>query len=152
MGEANSPNQFVLRVTQWWRGKDSEGNLMPLHWALTCDTSGSDNIQAGNVYNAAGNIDTFCYEAERNVPIRHDGWRGSLVVGRIPVASLSQFERILSQIPVTRHDPCWNCQNWVWLSLCKLRQAGFAVDPDLTMARLRGDMFGLLDAWENGDI
>ncbi|KAI0724443.1 hypothetical protein C8T65DRAFT_714592 [Cerioporus squamosus] len=140
---ANSHVEFVLRVTQWWRGKDSEGNLMPLHWALTCDTSGTDNGQTSNVYNAAGNIDTFCYEAEMNVPIRHDGWRGSLIVGRIPLASLNQFEHILSQIPTTRHDPSWNCQNWVCLSLRELRQAGFAIDPQLSMHAC---------AWENRDI
>ena len=125
---------------------------MPLHWALTYQTSGTDDRPVGNVYNAAGNIDTFCYEGSKDVPIRHDGWRGSLTVGRIPVDALDQFERILAEIPITRHDPEWNCQNWVWYGLRELRQTGFAIDPDLNFARLKTQMLELLEAWENGDI
>ena len=150
MSDHNS--QIVLRVTQWWRGKDSEGKILPLHWALTFKTSGSDERPVGNIYNAAGNIDTFCYEAQRNIPIRHDLWRGSLAVGRIPVESLDHFEHILSQNPIVRHDPEWNCQNRVWAALRELRQMGFAIEYNLTWAKLRIDMLELLEAWENGDI
>ncbi|TBU48385.1 hypothetical protein BD309DRAFT_997666 [Dichomitus squalens] len=150
MSDHNS--QIVLYVTQWWRGKDSEGKILPLHWALTFNTSGSDERPRGNVYNAAGNIDTLRYEAERGVPIRHDLWRGSLAVGRIPVESLDQFEKILSQNPVIRHDPEWNCQNWAWTALRELRHQGFAIEYNLTLHKLRMDMFELLEAWENGDI
>ena len=104
--------------------KDSEGKTQPLHWALTFNTSGSDERPTGNVYSIAGNIDTFCYEVERSVPIRHGGWRGSLTVGRIPADGLEQFERILSQIPVVRLDPAWNCQNWVRGLFEKMVEAG----------------------------
>ncbi|KAI0824262.1 hypothetical protein BC628DRAFT_1411178 [Trametes gibbosa] len=150
MAEGNS--QIVLEVTQVWRGKDSEGNDLPLHWALTFKTGGTDDRPIGNCYNAAGNIDTYCYEAEREITLRNDNWRGSLPVGRIPAESLAKFEHILSQIPITRHDTAWNCQNWVWASLRELRHAGFSIEPILSWQRLRGDMFDLLEAWECGDI
>ena len=150
MADPNS--QIPLQVTQWWRGKGAQGDILPLHWALTYKVSGSDERPTGNKYQAAGNIDTFCYEVERNVPIRHDAWRGTLTVGRIPVDGLERFERILSQIPVVRLDPAWNCQNWVWNGLRELRQAGFAIDPNLSLSSLQTQMLELLEAWELGDI
>ncbi|KAI0639310.1 hypothetical protein C8Q77DRAFT_1080509 [Trametes polyzona] len=150
MAEGNS--QIVLEVTQMWRGKDSEGNDLPLHWALTFKTAGTDDRPIGNCYNAAGSTDTYRYEVERDVPLRNENWRGSLPVGRIPAESLPKFERILSQIPITRADPSWNCQNWVWASLRELRHAGFSIEPILSWPRLRDGMFDLLEAWECGDI
>ena len=145
-------SQIVLYVTQWWRGKDSEGKTQPLHWALTFNTSGSDERPTGNVYSIAGNIDTFLFEVERNVPIRNDLWRGSLAVGRIPVESLDRFENTLSQKPIVRHDAEWASHNWVWTALRELRHQGFAIEYNLTLHKLRIDMFELLEAWENGDI
>ena len=150
MADPNS--QIPLQVTQWWRGKGAQGDILPLHWALTYKVSGSNERPLGNKYQAAGNIDTFCYEVERAVPIKHDGWRGSLTVGRIPEDSLEDFERILSQIPVVRLDPAWNCQNWVWNALRELRHAGFSINHNLTWSGLRTEMFALLEAWELGDI
>ena len=145
-------SQIVLQVTQVWRGKDSDGRVRPLHWALTFKTAGTDDHPVGNCYNAAGNVDTFSYEAERNVPLRSANWRGSLAIGRVPAESLHKFEHILSQIPIIRHDPSWNCQTWVWTSLRELRHAGFSVEPNLSWSRLRDTMLDLLEAWECGDI
>ncbi|TBU24981.1 hypothetical protein BD311DRAFT_867782 [Dichomitus squalens] len=145
-------SQIVLHVTQWSRGTDSEGKTRPLHWALTFKTSGSHLRPIGNAYNVAGNVDTFCYEAQRDIPLRHDLWRGSLAVGRIPVESIDQFEKILSEIPIVRHDPEWNSQNWVWTALRELRQQGFAIEYNLSFDKLRSHMYGLSEAWENGDI
>ncbi|KAH9944467.1 uncharacterized protein BXZ73DRAFT_87358 [Epithele typhae] len=145
-------SQIHLQVTQWWRGKDAQGNIQPLSWALTYKISGSDHRPMGTKYGVAGTIDTYAYEVDRSVPIRHEGWRGSLVVGRIAPDALEQLERILSQIPVVRGDPSWNCHNWVWHGIRELRQAGFIIDPNLTWQGLRDKMLELLEAWERGDI
>ncbi|KAI0369115.1 hypothetical protein BV20DRAFT_968288 [Pilatotrama ljubarskyi] len=150
MADGNS--QIVLEVTQVWRGKDSEGEDHPLHWALTFKTAGKDDQQIGNRYTVAGNTDTYCYEVVKDVPLRDETWRGSLSVGRIPAEAIPRFERLLAQIPVTRYDPSWNSQNWVWASLRELRNAGFSIEPILSWSRLRSDMYDLLEAWERGDI
>ncbi|GBE78380.1 hypothetical protein BKA93DRAFT_808649 [Sparassis latifolia] len=141
-----------LQVTQVWRGTDSEGNILPLHWALVVPTSGPDSDPVGNLYNAAGNIDTFHYEELTNVSLKNINWRGSLVVCNFPTDALHVVESILRRTPVVRHDYGWNCQNWVWACLRQLRRSGFDVRPKITWEGLRAEMFKLLEAWEAGDI
>jgi len=149
MAEANS---YVLQVTQSWRGKDSQGKILPLHWAITVKTEGTDEAPVGNIYNAAGNIDTFYYESSFNVPLKNANWRGALEVGLVPHDGLSNVEQILSQVAVVRHDFNWNCQNWVWASLRELRHSGYEIKANLTWEDLVSEMGGLLEAWEDGDI
>jgi len=143
---------YDLYLTQTWRGKDSEGKVLPLHWALTVKISGTDDEPVGNLYNAAGNIDTFFYERLTGISLRNPNWRGSLLVCTFPEDQLLVLEEIMSETPVIRLDYNWNCQNWVWTSLRGLRHAGFEVRPNMTWAGLRTEMDALLEAWENGDI
>ncbi|KAI0932315.1 hypothetical protein AcW1_000523 [Taiwanofungus camphoratus] len=145
-------DSYVLQVTQSWRGRDSKGQILPLHWAITVKTAGSDNTPIGMVYNAAGNIDTFFYETVANVSLKNTNWRGALTVGSLPKEILPNVERVFSQVPIVRHDYNWNCQNWVWASLRELRQLGYPIKPNLTWEVLRAEMNDLLDAWEAGDI
>ncbi|CCM00935.1 uncharacterized protein FIBRA_02982 [Fibroporia radiculosa] len=143
---------YTLQVTQSWRGKDAYGNIFPLHWALTIRTSGSDARPIGKIYNAAGNIDTFFYETLSDAPLTNSNWRGDLKVGNIPADALPAMERILEgEVPVVRNNYNWNCQNWVWSALRRLRQKGFNISPT-TWDSLVSDMNSLLDAWESGDI
>ncbi|OBZ79746.1 hypothetical protein A0H81_00694 [Grifola frondosa] len=151
--EMSHTNSLVtLQVTQTWRGKNSDGSILPLHWAITLRTGGSDNNPIGNRYNAIGNIDTFAYEKETNAIIRNDNWRGSFDVGSISVDRIPEMESILSQLPIIRQDPNWNCQNWVWSGLRELRWLGFAIRPRLTLKVLQNGLLGLLEDWEVGDI
>jgi len=138
-------DSYVLHVAQKWRGEDSMGKRLPLHWALTIKTAGSD---IGNIYNAAGNIDTFHYEALTNTPLKDVNYRGSLLVGTIPRESLPEVEQLLSQVPVIRHDYNWNCQNWVWSGIRELRKAGYPIKPFMTWHELVIDMDRLVDDWE----
>lgn len=144
-------NHYVLHVTQSWRGQDSLGKIMPLHWAITLQTAGTDTAPVGNIYNAAGNIDTFYYDVSHNVPLVNANWRGSLAVATIRKIDLAKVEKVFSRIPTFRHDFNWNCQNWVWTALRELRQAGFPVET-LTWESLHTNMDDLLEAWEVGDI
>jgi len=144
-------DQYILNVTQSWRGKDSTGKVLPLHWALTIRTAGTGSNPYGNIYNAAGNIDTFYYEVLHDVPLTNANWRGDLPVGTIKKEDLSRVEEILSTVPTVRHDFKWNCQNWIWAALRELRYSNISIET-LTWERLRSKMDDLLEAWENGDI
>lgn len=59
---------------------------------------------------------------------------------------------MLWHVPVARHDPTWNSQEWVNEALRTLRSANIFVDPEVTMATLQTQMACLLEAWENGEI
>lgn len=143
---------ITLHVTQTWRGRGADNQILPLHWAITFRTGGTDDQPTGTIYNAAGNIDTYCYERLTDAPIKTHMWRGALAVGTVPKDRLPAMEQLLAQTPVVRHDPKWNCQNWVWTSLRELRQSGFGINPDLSWQVLCTEMFNLLEAWECGDI
>ncbi|KAH9835646.1 uncharacterized protein C8Q71DRAFT_89583 [Rhodofomes roseus] len=142
---------YVLKITQSWRGKDSTGKVLPLHWAITVKTDGTEGDPTGNIYNAAGNIDTFSYEVIHDVPLTNANWRGDLPVATINKEDLPKVEEIFADVPTVRHDYKWNCQNWVWAALRELRSNGFTIRT-LTWDSLRANMDDLLEAWENGDI
>ncbi|EPT04239.1 hypothetical protein FOMPIDRAFT_1114313 [Fomitopsis schrenkii] len=144
-------DHYVLKVTQSWRGKDASGKVLPLHWAITLQTAGTDKEPVGNIYNAAGTIDTFYYEVLHDVPLVNANWRGDLAVATIRNVDLAKVEKVFSGVPIFRHDFNWNCQNWVWTALREFRQAGFNVKT-LTWESLRTNMDDLLEAWEVGDI
>ena len=78
-----------------------------------------------NIYNAAGNIDTFFYEKIYDVPLKNANWRGDLPVGIITRDALPQVENLLARNEVVRRDGNWNCQNWVLSGLRRLQSAGF---------------------------
>lgn len=142
---------YILQLTQSWRGKDAQGDILPLHWALTIKTAGSLEAPLGNIYNAAGNIDTFYYETIYNVPLKNANWRGDLPVGIITRDALPLVENLFAWNEVVRRDCNWNCQNWVYTALRELRRASYDIKP-LTLDSLRSQMMDLLDAWESGDI
>ncbi|PCH33557.1 hypothetical protein WOLCODRAFT_147648 [Wolfiporia cocos MD-104 SS10] len=142
---------YVLEITQSWRGKDYMGNIMPLHWAITAQTGGTDRIPTGHIYNAAGNIDTFFYEELHDTPLRNANWRGTLAVCTIPKDRLPDVERMFARVPVIRQDRNWNCQNWVHAALRELKDHEFDVKV-VSWEGLKRAMNELLEAWENGDI
>ncbi|KAH7924080.1 hypothetical protein BV22DRAFT_1035595 [Leucogyrophana mollusca] len=79
-------------------------------------------------------------------------WRGSFVVGSIPASYLPFLEDILARVPVVRHTPEWNCQNWVSEGIRRLRMQGLNIIPTITHATLQTEMMLLLEAWEMGEI
>ncbi|KZT06874.1 uncharacterized protein LAESUDRAFT_725627 [Laetiporus sulphureus 93-53] len=147
----SSTKNYVVQVTQTWRGKDSDGKVFPLHWALTIITSDIGDEPSGNIYNAAGNIDTYYFDQHNDVPLRDANWRGDLPIGTIRQADLADAERILADVEITRHHTNWNCQNWVWASIRALRRGGYAVQM-FTREQLIEKMDKLLDDWESGEI
>lgn len=143
------PGCFAIEVVQFWRGERSRDSPFPLHWALFVRTSGRN----GNYYHVLGNTDTFTVVAERNqVQRQTDLWRGNHTIGYIPPHQLGAFEAYLSCVPVIRHDPTWNSQQWVNDALRTLRSYHFFIDVEITMAKLQTQMVCLLEAWELGEI
>ncbi|EED78422.1 predicted protein [Postia placenta Mad-698-R] len=143
---------YELNITQSWRGRDYQGGLMPLHWAITVKTASIDGKPVGNVYNAAGNIDSFMYDAPVNVLLQDANWRGNLKICSIPQTYLPELTRLFSEVPVERYNPDWNCQNWVWGAVHALRESGHEALKGFSMRDLRSKMLELLDSWEAGDI
>ncbi|KAH9946771.1 hypothetical protein B0H21DRAFT_741687 [Amylocystis lapponica] len=140
-----------LKITQTWRGKDANGRIYDLHWALTIQTGGDDDAPIGTIHNAVGNMDTFFYEKTYDAVLKNNNWRGALVVGNIPQDKIPELEDILAHNPVVRHSYEWNCQNWVHTALRELRMAGFDIKP-ITWETIRTQMWALLDDWESGEI
>jgi hypothetical protein len=108
----------TLCVAQYWRGYDSNGRRMPLHWALFAISNASlDSIEAsssgkehadqvdhwGTCYQAIGNIDTFAYSCSEDecMEIHAEGYRGCLVVGQIDSFS-AEVDASLQRVTVFR--------------------------------------------------
>ncbi|OAX40092.1 hypothetical protein K503DRAFT_799096 [Rhizopogon vinicolor AM-OR11-026] len=144
-----APAYYNVEVVQFWRGQKAPGRPYPLHWAIHIPTGPG----IGHTYQIIGNTDNYTLHFQRNQPHQDpDAWRGSFTVGRLPVHQLAQFEALLANIPVMRNEQRWNCQNWVWDGLRYLRQQGFHISWEITLAMLQTQMCCLLESWEYGHI
>jgi hypothetical protein len=140
---------YNIEVVQFWRGQKGPGRPYPLHWAIYIPTGPG----IGNTYEIIGSTETYARNLQRNQPHQNPTcWRGSFTVGRLPVHRLAQFEALLASVPVIRGDQRWTSQNWVWDSLRYLRQQGFHISWEITLANLQTQMCCLLEAWEYGQI
>ncbi|KAG2135777.1 hypothetical protein DEU56DRAFT_388313 [Suillus clintonianus] len=140
---------YDIEVVQFWRGQKERLQPYPLHWAIYIPTGPG----IGNTYHILGNTDTYTIDFRCNQPYPNpDAWRGSFRVGRIAAHQLTALERYLASIPITRHDPSWNCQSWVWDSLRHLRHQGFDINWEIRLSDLQAQMCCLLEDWEYGLI
>lgn len=153
----------ILCVAQYWRGYDSNGCRMPLHWALfAISNADSDSIQAsssgkeqadqvdhwGACYQVIGNIDTFTYSCTEDecMEILAEGYRGSLVVGKID-SCLAEMEKLLQRVTVCRGREDWNCQNWVLSALEKLKACNY-VARNISGNGVRNELEDILTNWK----
>lgn len=153
----------TLCVAQYWRGHDSNGNRMPLHWALfAISNANPDSIKAsssgkehsdqvdhwGTCYQAIGNIDTFTYSCieDECMEILAEGYRGCLVVGEIDVNSEKEIGTLLQQVTVYRGRENWNCQNWVLAALERLKASNH-IASTVSRDGVRNELEDILNDW-----
>ncbi|KAG1747152.1 uncharacterized protein EDB91DRAFT_72056 [Suillus paluster] len=155
--------QRTLCVAQYWRGYDSNGQRMPLHWALFAISNASpDSLRAtssgkeqadqvdhwGTCYQAVGNIDTFTYSCMEDecMEILAEGYRGCLVVGKIDSFSAEEINTLLQQVTVYRGRENWNCQNWVLAALERLKSCNY-VASCVSRDAVRSELEDILHDW-----
>ncbi|KAH7927905.1 hypothetical protein BV22DRAFT_1193204 [Leucogyrophana mollusca] len=161
--ELNQSGPQLLCVAQYWRGLDSNGQPLPLHWALfalngatreslavSSSAKGADgqNDHWGTCYQAIGNIDTFeysCQELEYMELLAQD-YRGCLCVGEIDASDLEEVGKLLEKVSVYRGREDWNCQNWVYGALEKLKRNGW-VREEVTPNGVKNELNDVLERW-----
>ncbi|KAG1797644.1 uncharacterized protein BJ212DRAFT_1465224 [Suillus subaureus] len=140
---------YNVEVVQFWQGQKEYLRPYPLHWVIYIPTGPG----IGNTYHILGNTDTYTIEFKRNQPhVNPNDWRGSFTVGRVATHQLALLERHLASVPITRHDPRWNSQNWVWECLRYLRRQRFEISWQFRQCDLQTKMCCLLEEWEFGRI
>lgn len=155
---------LTLCVAHYWRGHASDGQRLPLHWALflvsnttlqslSASSSGRETAEQvdhwGTCYQAIGNIDTFTYSRTEYecMEILADAYRGCLPLGDIDPARSTQVERLMQQVVVHRGREDWNCQNWVLAAVDKLKANGL-LPPHVSSDRIRSGLEDLLHKWK----
>lgn len=155
---------LTLCVAHYWRGHASDGQRLPLHWALflvsnttlqslSASSSGREAAEQvdhwGTCYQAIGNIDTFTYSRTEYecMEILADAYRGCLPLGDIDPARSTQVERLMQQVVVHRGREDWNCQNWVLAAVDKLKANGL-LPPHVSSDRIRSGLEDLLHKWK----
>jgi len=153
----------TLCVAQYWRGYDSNGRRMPLHWALfAISNADPDSIKAssigkqqadqvdhwGTCYQAVGNIDTFSYSCTEDecMEILVGGYRGCLAVGQLDSFS-TEVDTLLQRVTVHRGRDDWNCQDWVLAALERLKACGY-VASNITGNGVRNELEDILTNWK----
>jgi hypothetical protein len=80
------------------------------HWALILFKPDHSTI----AYQTTGSTDTYEYKEPEEIQIAESQtYMGKVDVGTVDVEKLEHFEEVLRDVPITRGDLYWNCQNWV---------------------------------------
>lgn len=146
-----------LCIAQYWRGRDSNGRALPLHWALFAISNltpeplatnrASDlHEHLGMCFQAIGNIVNFEYSCtEECVEVLADEYRGCLLIGE---GDLTVIEDLIKRVQVYRGREDWNCQNWVLGAVEKLKQKGY-VGENVTANAIRHELDEMWRNWDN---
>lgn len=106
------------------------------HWSFLLHKSGGYAI----AYQVTGSTDTYTYKDPEEVQIKKSQtYMGRVDVGNVETTGIGRVEEVFKNVPITRGDLQWNCQNWVIQALKALRDDGFAVDA-LTLEELKGKL------------
>lgn len=107
------------------------------HWALAAVTDIDQS--SARIFHMKGNTDTFSLDV-LDVPnlTKSRSYRGGFQVGEISGSRLRDLERWVTQIPVHRNNPKWDCQTWVIEMLREMHMDGRAVVFDgISESRIR---------------
>lgn len=96
------------------------------HWALAAVTDIDQS--SARIFHMKGNTDTFALDV-LDVPniTKSRSYRGGFQVGEISGSRLHDLELWVTQIPVHRNNPKWDCQTWVIEMLREMHMDGRAV-------------------------
>lgn len=158
------PHTLTLCVAHYWRGRASDGQRKPLHWALflisnatpeslSRSSTGRDASEQvdhwGTCYQAIGNINTFAYSQTELecMEILADAYRGCLPLCNISLDRVPEAEHLMQQVPVYRGREDWNCQNWVLAAVDMLKGDGL-LPPHVSSDRIRSGLEDILRKWK----
>ncbi|KAF8135011.1 hypothetical protein EV363DRAFT_1429691 [Boletus edulis] len=145
---------LTLCVAHYWRGRSSDGQRFPLHWALflisnathqslsasSAGREAADQIDHwGTCYQAIGNSDTFTYSRTEYecMEILANAYRGYQ----------DEAERLMQQVDIHRNREDWNCQSWVLAAVEKLKANGL-LPPHISSDRIRSGLEDVLRKWK----
>ncbi|KAL0958198.1 hypothetical protein HGRIS_000361 [Hohenbuehelia grisea] len=94
------------------------------HWSFLLMKTDSKAI----AYQVSGSTNTYAYkEPEDTTPEESNAFMGMVTVGSIDTRDEERFVTVLQNVPITRGDREWNCQNWIVEALRALKDNGFDV-------------------------
>jgi len=146
-----------LCIAQYWRGRDGNGRVLPLHWALFAisnltpeplATSRATDLHdhLGVCFQAIGNMVNFEYSCtEECVEVLADEYRGCLLIGE---GDYAVVEDLVKRVQVYRGREDWNCQNWVLGAVEKLKRRG-CVGENVTANAIRHELDEMWKNWDN---
>jgi len=123
------------------------------HWCLVALTSKT----SAYLYQLAGNYDTFTYDfafVEPFLVSRDDSVRGGCQVGEVPLSGPGSAEWLgekLKEVRVVRHDPGFDCQNWIMEAIWFLKESeeGPAIIyPGVSERKIREELTEEMERWE----
>lgn len=95
------------------------------HWSLLLHLGEGCAI----AYQLTGSTDVYEFkQPEEGEFMESQTYMGRVAVGSIDLARQEDLLKVLGNVPITRGDLQWNCQNWVVAALEALRNNGFNVD------------------------
>jgi hypothetical protein len=95
------------------------------HWSFLLHQSDRHAI----MYQITGSTNTYEFKEPEQVDILDEqSYMGRVTVGSVDTAKQQCFDKVLRNIPVTRGNLQWNCQNWIVEALKALQDSGFDVD------------------------
>ena len=124
------------------------------HWALIVLDPDSPTSRAADVFQLAGNMDTFHFEAIR-VPdvLKMAELCGGCRLGDVAEDAVDNLRRWLEQRPVVHYDRLWDCQDWLLEAVWALKEESgwVTVDEGITERKLRDALTEERELWEKAD-
>ena len=148
-GMTQSEDRRLLVVAQ----QDLQGHHRRTeHWGLiVLDLPPS---HAADVFQLAGNMDTFHFEAFRAPDVlKISELCGGYCVGDVAVDSVEKLHKWLEERRVVHYDRMWDCQDWLLEAVWALKEESgwVAIDEGFTERGLREALREERELWERAE-
>ena len=119
------------------------------HWSLAVPLSHSE----AHVFQLKGNYDTFHYDYSHitNRFLESSSVRGGIQIGDIRSDALLWLKEKLEEVQVIRHNPDFDCQNWVLGAIQLLKEVGDIIYSGITEEGVRQELQKEEERWEEAD-
>ena len=120
------------------------------HWSLVVPLSRSH----AHVFQLEGNYDTFRYEYSYDNKFSESessSMRGGVRIGEIQPDAVLWLREKLREVRVVRHDPDFDCQNWILEAIQCLKDVGGIIYSGITERGVRQGLYEEKERWEAAD-
>lgn len=118
------------------------------HWSLVVPLSRS----SAHIFQLEGNYDTFRYEYSYVDKFSESSsMRGGVRIGEIRSDAVLWLKEKLRDVRVVRHDPEFDCQNWVLEAIQLLKDVGGIIYSGITERGVRHELYEEKERWEVAD-